>query len=148
MRTRRPDLGEPHTSVPIYARFGMTKGALLAVAVLTVGAIAGFARLETLASHERATDRQLRALIRQHEATIASTKAQARQNRNALREVCRQTSTLEGLADAGARLVAAAIASPQTPARSRPSLEHALQAFTGYGDALKERPACREVLKP
>lgn len=155
LKTRGPELGEPPTPIPIYVRLGMTKGALIAVLVLIAGAIAGFVRLETVAADQRHLLRQTRVIVRDQAALnhrqqvlIAQLRATQRQNRNALREVCRQGQTIAGLVEPIVELFKFDLKHAAIPASARPVYEQALTVFQGYALAQREQPACNEVLRP
>jgi hypothetical protein len=140
LETRGREPGEPPTSTPIYVRFGMTRGALVAVTLLVVAAIVGFVRLETLAADQRGVTRRLAKVV-------ADVRQQQRRNEHALREVCRQATILQGVANAGENLAAGLLATGQLP-HGRSQLIYALVRFRGYQVQLMERPACNEVLNP
>jgi hypothetical protein len=146
--TRGPGAGEPQTPLPIYVRLGMTRGAFVAVLIILAGGIGGFARLESIAASQRHVAAQARTVAIENRRVLDTLRGQQRRNVTALREVCRQTQTLQQLARAGDELVTALITFPQTPRSALPRLTAAAHAFRGYQVVLSERPACSEVLRP
>jgi hypothetical protein len=89
-----------------------------------------------------------RELTRENKHTLVAVQAQERRNRNALREVCRQTGVIQGLAAATVQLLKFDIDQQAIPQKAVPAYTKALTAFQGYSSILHERPACREVVHP
>ena len=126
----------------------MTKGALIAFAFFFVVVVAGFVRIEQIASDVRVVANEAKAVAFQNKGTLKEVQAQARRNASALREVCRQTDTIQALTEGTVALFKFDIDEHVVPRRAIPAYMRALRTFSGFSEILNERPACTRVLKP
>jgi hypothetical protein len=146
-RMRPPRNNEPD-SAPIYVRLGMTKGALVTFCLIWLVVIIGFVRLEQISNDVEDVAEQAKTLGVANRATLKALRVQQQRTQNALREVCKQSDTIQALSDSTVDLLKAELDQHIVPERAIPAFTQTIKVFSGYSKILGERPACQKVLNP
>ena len=148
MDTRGPTDREPK-SEPIYVRLGMTKGAMIAFAVIFAVAVAGFFRVEAIAQDQKALLRKTRVQL-----VVAN---------HVLTELCRTNEIILGLVRGTETLFKfqTGILPPPPHAGPNPPIGkplvnpalvpfylQALNVFLGWENELEQQSACERIQRP